>query len=58
MTTIILTFIGFIYVMLFQQTNVYLQLGAWVGFIIIGLFIDSVILMVYNELKKNKKRRK
>ena len=58
MMTIILSFIGFIYVMLFQQTNVYLQLGAWVGFIIIGLFIDGVILMVYNELKKNKKRRK
>ena len=56
MMTIILLFIGFVFIMLQPSSNVYVGIIAWLGFGFVGFIIDEIALMIYNKCKKNKKR--
>lgn len=56
MMTIILLFIGFVFIMFQPMSNVYVEIFTWLGFGFAGFLIDGIILMICD--KKNKKRRK
>ena len=56
MMTIILLFIGFVFIMLQPSSNVYVEIFTWLGFGFAGFMIDGITLMIYNKCKKNKKR--
>jgi hypothetical protein len=58
MMTIILSLIGFIFIMFQPSSNVYVEVFTWLGFGFAGFIIDGIILMLYDKYKKNKKRRK
>ena len=58
MTTIIFSLLGFIYIMLFPFGNVYVQIGAWLGFMAAGFLIDGIIMMVCDRIERKKKREK
>lgn len=58
MMTIILSFIGFLFIMFKPMSNVYAEIIAWLGFGFAGFIIDGITLIIYNKCKKNKKRRK
>lgn len=58
MMTIILLFIGFVFIMLQPSSNVYVEIITWLGFGFAGFMIDGITLMIYDKCKKNKKRRK
>ena len=58
MMTIILLFIGFVFIMLQPSSNVYIEVLTWLGFSFAGIIIDGIILVIYDKCKKNKKRRK
>ena len=58
MMTIILLFIGFVFIMLQPSSNVYVEIITWLGFGFAGFMIDGFTLMLYDKCKKNKKRRK
>ena len=58
MMTIILSLIGFIFIMFQPMSNVYVEIITWLGFSFAGFMIDGIILMIYDKCKKNKKRRK
>ena len=58
MMTIILLFIGFVFIMFQPMSNVYTEIIAWLGCCFAGFMIDGIILMIYDKCKKNKKRRK
>ena len=54
--TIILLFIGFVFIMLQPSSNVYVEVFTWLGFGFAGFVIDGITLIIYNKCKKNKKR--
>ena len=56
MMTIILLFIGFVFIMFQPMSNVYVEVFTWLGFGFAGFMIDGITLMIYNKCKKNKKR--
>ena len=56
MMTIILLFIGFVFIMFQSMSNVYVEIITWLGFGFAGFMIDGIALMIYNKCKKNKKR--
>lgn len=56
MMTIILLFIGFVFIMLQPMSNVYVEILTWLGFGFAGFMIDGITLMIYDKCKKNKKR--
>lgn len=56
MMTIILSLIGFIFIMFQPMSNVYVEIITWLGFGFAGFAIDGITLMIYNKCKKNKKR--
>ena len=58
MMTIILLFIGFVFIMLQPSSNVCVEVFTWFGFGFAGIIIDRIILVIYDKCKKNKKRRK
>ena len=58
MMTIILLFIGFVFIMLQPSSNVYVEVLTWLGFGFAGFMIDGITLVIYDKCKKNKKRRK
>ena len=58
MMTIILLFIGFVFIMLQPSSNVYVEIFTWLGFGFAGFMIDGITLMFCDKCKKNKKRRK
>ena len=58
MMTIILLFIGFVFIMLQPSSNVYVEVFTWLGFGFAGFIIDRITLMICDKCKKNKKRRK
>lgn len=58
MMTIILSFIGFVFIMLQPMSSVYVEILTWLGFGFAGFIIDGITLVIYNKCKKNKKRRK
>ena len=58
MMTIILSFIGFVFIMLQPISNVYVEIMTWLGFGFAGFAIDGIILVIDDKCKKNKKRRK
>ena len=58
MMTIILLYIGFVFIMLQPSSNVYVEIITWLGFGFVGFMIDGITLMIYDKCKKNKKRRK
>ena len=56
MMTIILSLIGFIFIMFQPMSNVYVEIITWLGFGFAGFAIDGITLMIYDKCKKNKKR--
>ena len=56
MMTIILSLIGFIFIMLQPSSSMWVGIIAWLGFGFVGFIIDGIALMIYNKCKKNKKR--
>jgi hypothetical protein len=58
MMTIILLFIGFVFIMFQPMSNVYVEIITWLGFGFAGFMIDGITLVIYDKCKKNKKRRK
>ena len=56
MMTIILSFIGFLFIMFKPMSNVYVEIITWLGCGFAGFIIDGIILIICD--KKNKKRRK
>lgn len=58
MMTIILSLIGFIFIMFQPMSNVYTEIITWLGFGFAGFAIDGITLVIYDKCKKNKKRRK
>ena len=56
MMTIILSFIGFLFIMFKPMSNVYVEIITWIGFGFAGFIIDRIILVIYDKCKKNKKR--
>ena len=58
MMTIILSFIGFVFIMLQPISNVYVEILTWIGFCFAGFMTDGIILVIDDKCKKNKKRRK
>ena len=58
MMTIILSFIGFLFIMFKPMSNVYVEIVTWLGCGFAGFIIDGITLIIYNKCKKNKKRRK
>ena len=56
MMTIILSLIGFIFIMFQPMSNVYVEIITWLGFGFAGFAIDGITLVIYNKCKKNKKR--
>ena len=58
MMTIILLFIGFVFIMLQPSSSMWVGIIAWLGFGFVGFLIDGFTLMLYDKYKKNKKRRK
>jgi hypothetical protein len=58
MMTIILSLIGFIFIMFQPSSNVYVEVMTWLGCGFVGFMIDGFTLMLYDKYKKNKKRRK
>ena len=58
MMTIILSFIGFVFIMLQPSSNVYVEILTWLGFGFAGFIIDGIILVIDDKCKKNKKRHK
>lgn len=58
MMTIILSFIGFLFIMFQPMSNVYVGIITWLGCGFAGFVIDGITLIIYNKCKKNKKRYK
>ena len=58
MMTIILLLIGFVAIMFYPMSNVYVEILTWLGFGFAGFMIDGINLVIYDKCKKNKKRRK
>lgn len=58
MMTIILLLIGFVAIMFYPMSNVYVEIITWLGFGFAGFMIDGITLMICDKCKKNKKRRK
>ena len=56
MMTIILSFIGFLFIMFKPMSNVYVEIITWIGFGFAGFIIDGIILVIDDRCKKNKKR--
>ena len=56
MMTIILSFIGFIFIMFQPSSSMWVGIITWLGFGFVGFMIDGITLMIYNKCKKNKKR--
>ena len=58
MMTIILSLIGFIFIMFQSMSNVYTEIITRLRFGFAGYMIDGITLVIYDKCKKNKKRRK
>lgn len=56
MMTIILLFIGFVFIMFQPMSNAYTEIITWLGFGFAGFMIDGITLVIYDKCKKNKKR--
>ena len=55
MMTIILSLIGFIFIMFQPMSNVYVEIITWLGFGFAGFIIDRITLMIYDKCKKRRK---
>ena len=52
MMTIILSLIGFIFIMFQPMSNVYTEIITWLGFGFAGFMIDGITLVIYDKCKK------